>query len=245
MMATASEGVRPWRLVQGRPASDNRCVACGNTATPSDVRQARESAQPVSHPSGTRTANVSKVATTPSSCVREGRIDYQAVRDAVGAGNSVASVGKQISSAWAAQYKQECKGRTELVEVDLGSLTYLFDVAHGRAVGVYGTSSPTTEARPESRISGHPSYNKSERQTDRGHLAAHTIGGGADINLVAQDHAVNISGAWRGFERYAQANPGAFFAVQVQYATDQDRPSGFVYGVVRDGQFEHQQFDNG
>ncbi len=220
-------------------------MACGNTATPDDVQRAHASAQPVSQPSAARDANVSHVAAAPGAYLRDGRVDYQAVREAVAAAKSVDGLAQQISSAWAAQYQQQCKGFTELVEVNLGSLTYLFDVAQGRTVGVYGTSMPTSEARPESRISGHPSYNRGEKQTDRGHLAAHTIGGGTDINLVAQDHAVNIGAAWRGFERYAQENPGTFFAVQVEYATDQDRPSGFVYGMVRDGQFEHQQFTNG
>jgi len=220
-------------------------MACGNTAMPDDVRQAHASAQPVSHPSAARDANVSQVAATPGAYVRDGRVDYQAVREAVAAAESVDGLGHQISSAWAAQYQQQSKGPAELVEVNLGSLTYLFDVAQERTVGVYGKSAPTSETRPESRIRGHPSYNRGEQQTDRGHLAAHTIGGGADINLVAQDHAVNISGAWRGFERYAQENPGTFFAVQVEYETDQDRPSGFVYGMVRDAQFEHQRFTNG
>ncbi len=220
-------------------------MACGNTATPDDVRQAHASAQPVSHPSATRHASVSHAAAAPGAYVRDGRVDYQAVCEAFAAAESVEGFAHQISSAWAAQYQQQCKGPTELVEVNLGSFTYLFDVAQERTVGVYGRSAPTSEARPESRIRGHPSYNRDETQTDRGHLAAHTMGGGADINLVAQDHAVNIGGAWRGFERYGQENPGTFFAVQVEYETDQDRPSGFVYGMVRDGQFEHQQFKNG
>jgi hypothetical protein len=219
-------------------------MACGNTATPDDVQRAQESAQSVSHPSAAREARISQVA-GPGAYMRDGRVDYQAVREAVAAARSVDGLAQQISSAWAAQYQQQCKGPVDLVEVNLGSLTYLFDVAQGRTVGVYGTSVPASEPRPESRIRGHPSYNRSERQTDRGHLAAHTIGGGADMNLVAQDHALNISGDWRGFERYAQEHPGTFIAVQVEYVTDQDRPSGFVYGMVRDGQFEHQQFPNG
>jgi hypothetical protein len=219
-------------------------MACGNTATPDDVQRAQESAQPVTHPSAAREANIAQAAAAPGTYLHEGPVDYQAVREAVAAGRSVDGLAQQISSAWAAQYQQQCKGPVDLVEVTLGSLTYLFDVAQGRAVGVYGTSGPTNET-PLSRIHGHPSYNNTEKQTDRGHLAARTIGGGADINLVAQDHALNISGEWRGFERYAQEHPGTFIAVQVEYATDQDRPSGFVYGMVRDGQFEHQQFTNG
>lgn len=223
-----------------------QAVACGNTATPDDVSQAQVSAQPVSHPTGARGANVSQPAQSRGAYVREGRVDYQALQENVAAAaTSLETIGQHISSAWMAQYQQQCKGPTELVEVTLDSMTYLFDVAQGRTVGVYGRSAPTSEPRPESRIRGHPSYNRGGKQTDRGHLAAHTIGGGADINLVAQDHALNISGAWRDFERYAQENPGTFIAVQVEYATDQDRPSGFVYGIVRDGQFEHEQFSNG
>jgi hypothetical protein len=46
---------------------------------------------------------------------------------------------------------------------------------------------------------------------------------GADINLVAQDHLLTISGAWRGFERHLQRHPGTLFAVQARYLADDDR----------------------
>lgn len=70
------------------------------------------------------------------------------------------------------------------------------------------------------------------------------MGGGTDINLVAQDRALNISGPWRRFERYAARNPGTFFAVQVEYADDSQRPSGFVYSIVKDGTLVYRHFDN-
>ena len=197
----------------------------------------------MSHPADTRSARVAATPPSHLAALRDGRVDYNAIKNA--AQDSPDVLGRQLSSAWAAQYRQESHAKTELVEISLGSMTYLFDVAQGRTVGVYGQSAPNSDPRPESRIRGHPSYNRGGNQTDRGHLAAHTIGGGADLNLVAQDHALNISGSWRAFEREAQANPGTFFAVQVEYQGNSDYPSGFVYGIERDGQFEHQEFANG
>jgi hypothetical protein len=133
----------------------------------------------------------------------------------------------------------------ELVDVDLGTLTYLFDLASQRTLGVYGRSVPTTARRPAARLRGHPTYNGPGRAaTDRGHLAAHTIGGGADINLVAQDHLLNVSGAWRSCERYAQRHPGTPFAVQARYLADDDRPHAFVYSMIRDGRFVYRKFEN-
>jgi hypothetical protein len=37
----------------------------------------------------------------------------------------------------------------------------------------------------------------------RGHLVAHSIGGGTDINLIPQDARLNLSGGWRSLERIA------------------------------------------
>ena len=66
----------------------------------------------------------------------------------------------------------------------------------------------------------------------------------ADINLVAQDHGLNVSGAWRSFERYAQRHPGTASAVQARYLADEDRPQAFVYSMIRDGRFVYREFKN-
>jgi hypothetical protein len=171
----------------------------------------------------------------------DGAVDYEALA-ASGIGADVFD--DILPSAWAAEYRLLVP-MAELVDVDLETLTYLFDLTVERTLGVYGRSAPTTAPRPAARLRGHPSYNRPGRAaTDRGHLAAHTIGGGADINLVAQDHLVNVSGAWRSFERYLQRNPGTLFAVQARYLADDDRPQAFVYSMIRDGRFVYREFRN-
>ena len=55
---------------------------------------------------------------------------------------------------------------------------------------------------------------------------------------------MNVSGAWRGFERYAQKHPGTVFAVQARYLADDDRPHAFVYSMIRDGRFVYRRFRN-
>jgi hypothetical protein len=101
----------------------------------------------------------------------------------------------------------------ELVGVTLGSLNYLFRIAHEGPVAVFGTSSRATGPRPKARMRGYPSYNREPRQrVDRGHVVAHSVGGGVDINLVPQFHGLNVSSEWRAFERYAQQTSGQFFS---------------------------------
>jgi hypothetical protein len=140
-----------------------------------------------------------------------GRVDYEAVDKA---GLDSQQLGEALSRVWTLEYRVTVPD-AELVDITLATLTYLFDLTESRTLGVHGRSAPTGVARPTTRMRGHPSYNRPGRAaTDRGHLAAHTLGGGADLNLVAQDHVLNVSGDWRRFERYAQQHPGTFFAVQ-------------------------------
>jgi hypothetical protein len=173
--------------------------------------------------------------------LRAGVVDYEAIANT---GLTSEDFGETVSTAWAREYRRAVAD-AELVEVDLDGLTYLFDLKLNRTLGVYGLSRGQTAPRPSGRLRGHPSYNRpGEAPTDRGHLAAHSIGGVADLNLVAQDHFLNISGGWRAFERYAQKHPGTPFALQARYLGESDRPSSFVYAQLRDSRFIYREFDN-
>jgi hypothetical protein len=173
--------------------------------------------------------------------LRAGRVDYDAIARA---GLDPERLGEALSKAWAGEYDLVVPD-AELVEITLGTLTYLFDITESRTLGVYGRSAPTGAPRPATRMRGHPSYNRPGRPaTDRGHLAAHSLGGGADLNLVAQNHLLNVSGEWRNLERYAQQHPGTFFAVHARYENDDDRPTSFVYALIREGQLHTRAFDN-
>jgi hypothetical protein len=148
-----------------------------------------------------------------------------------------------LSDGWASTYRATSRGEVELVEVEQGKLTYLFDISYARVVGVYGRSAPPTDEYPSARVRGFP-LPRSERRLVRGHLAAHTVGGGTDINLVPQDAALNVSGAWRRLERWAQARPGAFLAVEVSYNDDRQTPAGFVYLVAAERELRYERFAN-
>ena len=149
-----------------------------------------------------------------------------------------------LSDLWAAAYCSRTNGETELVEVDQGSLTYLFDITASRVVAVYGKVAPTSLPRPKSRMRGFPLPLSAEGELVRGHLVAHTLGGGTDINLIPQSAALNISKAWRRLERLAQAQPDAFVAIEVIYEDDRQTPSRFTYVVATAGAFTVESFVN-
>ena len=69
-------------------------------------------------------------------------------------------------------------------------------------------------------------------------------GGGTDINLVAQDAALNVSAAWRRLERWAQARPGSFLAIEVTYDDDSQTPARFVYLVAAERELRYERFAN-
>jgi hypothetical protein len=150
----------------------------------------------------------------------------------------------RLTDQWAAAYRAQASGKTELVEVDLGALTYLFDIAAARVVAVYGRSVPTAAARPAARMRGFPLPAATGDSLVRGHLVAHAIGGGTDMNLVPQSAALNVSGTWRRLERLAQSHPGTFVAVEVRYADESQTPSGFTYVVIADGHLVVEHFAN-
>ncbi len=146
----------------------------------------------------------------------------------------------ELAGNWAAEY-QEQTGNT-LVDVQLGTYTYTFDVAAGRLVCGVGKSTTPEGSRDNSRQSGHPSAPKGDH---KGHVFAHSMGGGMDINIVPQLAALNLGKEWREMERIAAANPGTAVAVHLVYDDNSDRPAGFDYGLDHpDTGFELQHFDN-
>src|ERR1700747_173402 len=61
-----------------------------------------------------------------------------------------------LSDGWAAGYRATTAGEVELVEVEQEKLTFLFDVAYARVVGVYGSSGPPRGEYPTARMRGFP-----------------------------------------------------------------------------------------
>jgi hypothetical protein len=112
---------------------------------------------------------------------------------------------KQLLPLWETDYRR-AHGRAELVVVNLdadsSSFSYLFDIDRQRNIVAFGIPIYRQQHRDASRMAGHPLSAGSDYH--RGHLMAHSIGGGADINLVPQLGRLNI-GEFRVLERMVRA----------------------------------------
>ena len=125
----------------------------------------------------------------------------------------------------------------DLVEVDLDesatTFTYIFDINLQRVVVSFGVPTYSKHRRDASRMAGHPLSNG--RNFHRGHLMAHSIGGGMDINLVPQLGRLNI-GEFRVLERkvrdLAEQNVRCLYFVRPIYATSTQTPGMFEQCVI-------------
>lgn len=89
----------------------------------------------------------------------------------------------------------------------------------------------------------------SGRRQDRGHLVAHALGGGLDLNLVPQLSALNRGRSpqgrrWRALERDAAPSLGTPLFVRPIYDDATWAPSEFEYGLVRGGGLQVERFQN-
>lgn len=142
-----------------------------------------------------------------------------------------------LEAVWLDEYFQNIGDSEASVvsTVDYG-FSYLFDISQGRLIAAWGISKGKHQgARDASRMRGHPM--SAGKSYHRGHAIAHTLGGGTDINLVAQKGAVNI-GAFRQLEHRAIANPGSLYFTYWQYRTKNSQtPTGVDQGLLIPRQF--------
>jgi hypothetical protein len=72
-------------------------------------------------------------------------LDYGRLRDAFERGALAGeALAELLCDGRAANYRATTAGEVELVEVDQGKLTCLFDILNAGTVGVYGRSAPRT-----------------------------------------------------------------------------------------------------
>jgi hypothetical protein len=101
----------------------------------------------------------------------------------------------EIASHWGVAYERQ--SGNEIVCVDLGTLTYGFDIAAERLVYATGkTRAPGARDRSRQRGSPRPS----QKDDEKGHLIATSLGGDMDINLTRRRGA-SIAARGRGGPR--------------------------------------------
>jgi hypothetical protein len=124
--------------------------------------------------------------------------------------------------------------RSEVVETTVDSFSYLFDIPSGRLIAAWGISRGRQGAdRDKARMAGHPL--SAGPRYHRGHAIPHRLGGGTDINLVAQLGRINI-GPFRTLERQAIATPGALYFTYWMYGRSSGQtPTGVQQGLLAVG----------
>ncbi len=169
-----------------------------------------------------------------------------------------------LSDRWCAQYRLMTPSPTYILEFEVDSFTYLFDLASGhddfdpdqavedRVVAAYGLSQAEVGERDHNRQRGFigPSERVFGKNYDKGHFISHGAGGGLDVNLFPQRRDVNRGWSARGkiyrsMERYCAEHPGTFFFSRPIYQELSWQPARLEFGVLKDkGQFWVECFDN-
>jgi hypothetical protein len=132
-------------------------------------------------------------------------------------------------------YRLTDPARAEVVETNITNFSYLFDIYQERLIAAWGISKgKSNELRDKSRMRGHPLG--AGKGYHRGHVIPHTLGGGTDINLVAQRGSINI-GPFRVLEIKAVKTPGALYFTYWEYQNlNTQKPVGVQQGLLCPGQ---------
>jgi hypothetical protein len=164
------------------------------------------------------------------------RETYKKLIDSYRGSNIVEDIPASLVPLWCDDY-YFTNPSAELVSVDLDdsgtAFTYIFDIHRKRTIVAFGVPIFSKHQRDASRMAGHPL--SAGTQFHRGHLMAHSIGGGTDINLVPQLGKLNI-GEFRRLERrvrdLAKDNVRCLYFVRPIYTNTTDIPASFEQCVI-------------
>ena len=148
----------------------------------------------------------------------------------------LADIAASLDQLWCSDYRSS-NPSAELFAVNMKSsntvFTYIFDINLERTIVAYGEPIFSKNPRDPGRMAGHP--NSAGPNFHRGHLIAHSIGGGTDINLVPQLGKLNI-GQFRILEKKVRAlaamNVKALYFVRPIYTGDSQTPAMFEQCVI-------------
>ena len=149
----------------------------------------------------------------------------------------VSDISSQLVPLWCDDYYRS-HPRANLVEVTLNDspacYSYLFDIELQRNIVAWGIPTFASHQRDAARMAGHP--HSAGPDYHRGHLMAHSIGGGTDINLVPQLGRLNI-GQFRRIERMVRQlgkeNVRCFYFVRTIYTDNSQMPALFEQCVIQ------------
>jgi hypothetical protein len=151
----------------------------------------------------------------------------------------------------AAAYRRGGNDGSDLVTLDDGAASFLFDITHGRTVLCWGvTKAVAANSRDDAYHAGFPRAGKG---LDKGHAWSHAQGGReGGPNYFRQARSLNQGRSrngklWRQIEIYLAANAGlpAFIRLIYRAANTTDLPDEVEYGLITKGrQFRVVVFPN-
>jgi hypothetical protein len=159
----------------------------------------------------------------------------------------MAALTKSLEDAWLTEYEEMCRHELNVLQFVDGGFTFLFDQTSGngsacedRLVAAHGLSVVATAGRDRSRIQGFLGGGldiPGKGRFDKGHVLAHAMGGGLDVNLFPQRAALNRGRSsegkvYRRMEAYAAGHPGTFVFSRLLYADATWVPSALEYGIL-------------
>lgn len=162
--------------------------------------------------------------------------NYDGLIQSMDKGTLISNFPEELLSLWSDDYYQRFpKSRLFVVrQNEFGAFfSYLFDLTMERTLGACGSPILIQNKRDAGRMAGHP--RTGGVQYDRGHLMAHSIGGGADINLVPQLSKLN-RGEFRKLEievrKNAEENRTCLYWVRPIYTGESEIPAQFEQGLL-------------
>ena len=151
-------------------------------------------------------------------------------------GNVVRDISIDLVPLWCDAYNY-MNPQAELVQVDVDthgtSCSYLFDIALERNIVAFGMPILSKHQRDKNRQNKHPRSGGSK--FDRGHLIAHALGGGMDINVAPQLSKLN-QGDFKVLEtkvrKLTEQNVRCFYFVRSIYTNKSTMPRVFEQCVI-------------
>lgn len=152
-----------------------------------------------------------------------------------------------LEEEWISAYFDMCTHAANVLRFSDHGFTFIFDQASSnsneaedRLVVGYGLSTVQHKRRDESRMRGFLGGGieiPGKGKFDKGHVLAHAIGGGLDVNLFPQRPELNrgrseAGRVYRQMEKYATKNPETFVFSRMIYDDASWVPSSLEYGIL-------------
>jgi len=165
-----------------------------------------------------------------------------------------------LQNEWLSAYSQMCNHEPNVLQFLDQGFTFLFDQvsanggeAEDRLVAGYGHSMKQRAHRDRSRIRGFLGGRieiPGKGVFDKGHVLAHAMGGGFDVNLFPQRPELNrgrsVAGkTYRKMEDHAAKHPATFTFSRLLYSDETWVPAALENGILTaEGKLWVEQFSN-